>query len=154
MVKGQWQQVQELDIPDNGLDVFLKDFGKVTLFRTMLKDQRRHYVVYLPEEIPFEFDNFFKIHDSTGRLSSTIERSSRFSTSNTYRYAVNSLSEITFFAAISAFVYLQKMLIAQEFMNIYQHQRELFKETVGAFVERFAKGKELLLPKLARVINA
>ena len=53
MVKGRWQQVQDLDIPDNGLKVFLKDFGKVMLFRTMLKDQRRHYVVYLPEEVPF-----------------------------------------------------------------------------------------------------
>ena len=39
-------------------------------------------------------------------------------------------------------------------MNIYQHQRELFKETVGVFVESFAKGKEHLLPKLARTINA
>ena len=39
-------------------------------------------------------------------------------------------------------------------MNIYQHQRELFKETVGVFVESFAKGKEDLLPKLARTINA
>ena len=51
-------------------------------------------------------------------------------------------------------VYLQKMQIAQEFMNIYQHQRELFKETVGAFVESFAKGKEHLLPKLTSAINA
>ena len=39
-------------------------------------------------------------------------------------------------------------------MHIYQHQRELFKETVGAFVESFAKGKEHILPKLARAINA
>ena len=26
LVKGRWQQVQDLDIPDNSLDVFLKDF--------------------------------------------------------------------------------------------------------------------------------
>ncbi len=60
--KGQWQQVQNLDIPDNGLDVWLKDFGNVKLFRTMLKDQRRHYVVYLPEEVPFERNDFTQIH--------------------------------------------------------------------------------------------
>ena len=58
------------------------------------------------------------------------------------------------FAAILAFVYLQRMQITQEFMNIYQHQRELFRETVGAFVASFAKGKDCLLPKLARPINA
>ncbi|MGB1271407.1 MAG: IS701 family transposase, partial [Endozoicomonas sp.] len=58
------------------------------------------------------------------------------------------------FAAILAFVYLQKMLIAQEFTNIYQHQRALFKETVGTFVEAFAAGKEHLLPKITGAINA
>ncbi len=39
-------------------------------------------------------------------------------------------------------------------MNIYQHQRMLFKETAGAFVESFAKGKVHLLPKFARGMNA
>ena len=57
-------------------------------------------------------------------------------------------------AAILAFVYLQKMQMAREVMNIYQHQRELFKGIVDTFVESFAKGKEHLLPKLARAINA
>ncbi len=46
------------------------------------------------------------------------------------------------------------MQIAQEFTNIYQHQRELFKDVVGAFIEHFAKGKEQLLPKLHSTINA
>ena len=61
--KGQWQQVQDLNIPDNGLDVWLKNFGKVTLLRTMLKNQCRYHVVYLPEEVPFEHNDFSKIHD-------------------------------------------------------------------------------------------
>ena len=39
-------------------------------------------------------------------------------------------------------------------MDVYQHQRELFKETVDTFVESFAKGKEHFQPKLARAINA
>ena len=46
------------------------------------------------------------------------------------------------------------MQMAREVMNIYQHQRELFKGTVDTFVESFAKGEEHLLPKLARAINA
>ena len=29
----------------------------------MLKDPRHHYVVYLPEEAPFERDDFSRIHD-------------------------------------------------------------------------------------------
>jgi hypothetical protein len=48
--KGQWVQVQKLDIPDDGLVVWLKEFGYVRLFRTCLKDQPRHYAVYLTDE--------------------------------------------------------------------------------------------------------
>ena len=58
------------------------------------------------------------------------------------------------FASILSFVYLQKMQIEQAFTNIYQHQGELFKEVVGDYIERFAAGKDDLLPKLASVINA
>ena len=35
--KGAWVQVQELDIPDDGLMVWLRNFGQVKLFRTRLK---------------------------------------------------------------------------------------------------------------------
>ena len=58
------------------------------------------------------------------------------------------------FASILSFVYLQKMQIAQEFTNIYQHQRDLFKEVVGTFIKIFEEGKDNLLPKFLGVINA
>jgi len=48
--KGTWQQVQTLQIPEDGLIVWLKGYGNVKLFRTLLKNQPRHYVVYLPDE--------------------------------------------------------------------------------------------------------
>ena len=63
MEKGQWQQVQSLEIPDNGLEDWLKDFGKVQLFRTRLKNQPRHYVVYLPETADIHRQGFLYIHD-------------------------------------------------------------------------------------------
>ena len=152
--KGQWQQVQNLEIPDDGLDIWLKDFGKVRLFRTTLKDQCRHYVVYLPEDVPFQRNDFTLIHDQHWQIEQ-------------YHRAIKQVCHIEhfqvrnerpvrnhIFASILSFVYLQKMQIAQEFTNIFQHQREMFKETVGTFIETFAKGKDYLLPKFAGVINA
>jgi hypothetical protein len=32
------------------LEVWLRDFGQVKLFRTSLKDQVRHYAIHLPDE--------------------------------------------------------------------------------------------------------
>jgi len=37
--KGTWVQVQKLDVPDEGVMVWLRHFGPVKLFRTRLKDQ-------------------------------------------------------------------------------------------------------------------
>ena len=152
--KGQWKQVQVLEIPDDGLDVWLKDFGKVRLFRTTLKDQCRHYVIYLPEDIPFQRNSFIQIHDQHWRIEQ-------------YHRAIKQVCHIEhfqvrnerpvrnhIFASILSFVYLQKMQIAQEFTNIYQHQRDLFKEVVGTFIKIFEEGKDNLLPKFLGVINA
>ena len=50
LVKGTWVQVQSLDVPKDGLVVWLRDFGQVKLFRTSLKNQARHYIIHLPEE--------------------------------------------------------------------------------------------------------
>ncbi len=64
--KGTWTQVQQLEIADTGLKVWLRDFGEVQLFRTWLKDQLRHDIVWLPESSDdehFGMDDFQKLHD-------------------------------------------------------------------------------------------
>jgi hypothetical protein len=48
--EGTWVQVQKLDIPNDGLEVWLRDFGDVKLFRIHLKNQVRHYAIHLPDE--------------------------------------------------------------------------------------------------------
>ena len=154
LVKGEWLQVQNLDIPDDGLNVWLKDFGKIRLFRTTLKDQCRHYVVYLPEEVPFERDDFTLIHDQHWQIEQYHRAIKQVCHIEHFQVRKERPIRNHIFAAILAFVYLQKMQIAQEFTNIYQHQRELFKETVGTLVEAFAAGKEYLLPKITGAINA
>ena len=91
--KGQWQQVQTLKIPDDGLDVWLKDFGNVRLFRTTLKDQRRHYVVYLPEDTPFQLNatTSLRYMISTGRSNNITERSGKFAILSIFRCVMSGL---------------------------------------------------------------
>ena len=96
--KGNWTQVQQLDIPDDGLLVWLKDYGNVKLFRTWLKDQPRHYAVFLPDDDQLAAvgrKTFSEQHASTGILSSTTAPSSRSATSNISRCAAKPPSETT-----------------------------------------------------------
>ena len=66
IAKGQWSQVQQLAIPDDGLLVYLRGFGTVKVFRTWLKNQPRHYALYQSNEEAWATFNravFLKLHD-------------------------------------------------------------------------------------------
>lgn len=89
--KGSWVQVQHLDIPEDGLVVWLKNFGSVKVFRTQLKDQLRHYISALPsDEQTASFDRkaFAEQHDVIGRLNNITGRLSRYATLNAFKSAV------------------------------------------------------------------
>ena len=45
----EYVQVQSLEIPPSGLMVHLKQFGALKVFRTVFKDEFRHYVRFLPD---------------------------------------------------------------------------------------------------------
>jgi hypothetical protein len=46
---GKLVQVQSLDLPDDGLIVYLKAFGWVKVFCQSFKNERRYYIISLPE---------------------------------------------------------------------------------------------------------
>ena len=155
--KGTWQQVQSLDIPANGMLVYLRDFGQVKVFRTKLKDQLRHYIVYWPEESQLDAyrENDFKIaHDAHWNIEQ-------------YHRAIKQLCHIEhfqvrgeipisnhIFSALCGYVHLQKVCAIQLLSSIYQMQRELFKEVVAEFIEHFVVGKNHLDPQFNRAVNA
>jgi hypothetical protein len=155
--KGTWAQVQKLDIPEQGMLVWLRDFGQVKLFRTRLKDQMRHYVVYLPEneDYPaFQESAFTSLHDSHWK----IEQYHRMikQVCNIERFQVRSkvpmLNHI--FASLCSFVHLQKMQITDIITNAYQWRRELFRDVIATFIHGFVPDKDNLLPKFRPAVNA
>ena len=155
--KGQWSQVKQLEVPDDGLIVWLRQFGEVKLFRTRLKDQLRHYVVYLPDrnDYPaFGQQAFLELHDQHWQ----IEQYHRMikQVCNIERFQVRRRLPIQnhIFAAICGFVHLRQMQLAQLFENAYQWQRDLFTEVVVGFVAEFVQGKEHLNPQFHRAVNA
>lgn len=155
--KGRWEQVQSLTIPEDGLVVWLKEFGHVKLFRTQLKDQLRHYVVYLPnteDYAIFKKAEFQVIHDQHWR----IEQYHRMikQVCNIEKFQVRSRTPILnhIFSALCGYVYLQQMQINDVISNAYQWQRDLYKDVVAAFVNNFVVGKEHLNPQFTSAVNA
>ena len=155
--KGTWVQVQKLDVPDEGLVVWLRNVGPVKLFWTRLKDQLRHYVVCLLDADgynPFGRADFQKVHDQHWgieqyhRMLKQVCNIERFQV----RGKVPILNHI--FAALSSFVALQEMQFRHTIVNAYQWKRELFTDIVAAFVKGFIPGKKHLNPQFGATVNA
>lgn len=157
--KGHWVQVQQLDVPPEGRQVWLREFGEVKLFRTRLKDQLRHYMVFLPSTdvdryTSFGQSEFEKVHHQHWR----IEQYHRLikQVCNIERFQVRGKVPILnhIFAALCSYVYLQQMQFTDLISNAYQWQRELYKDIVASFVSNFIVGKEHLSPQFQPAVNA
>jgi hypothetical protein len=155
--KGSWLQVQHLDIPEDGLVVWLKNFGTVKVFRTQLKDQLRHYISALPSDeqtVSFDRKVFVEQHDRHWQIEQYHRAIKQVC--NIERFQVRSKGAIKnhLFAAICGFVQLQKLSFAAVINNCYSVQRNLFKEVIAAFIGSVMSSMDHLNPEFHPVVNA
>lgn len=47
--KGSEQQVQRVEIPEEGLNCYLPKFGEIKVYKQKFKEENRYYIIYLPE---------------------------------------------------------------------------------------------------------
>jgi len=121
--KGTWVQVQKLDIPDDGMRVWLRDFGNVKLFRARLKDQLRHYVVFLPEAEAydaFKQSDFQKLQNQHWQIEQYHHMIKQVC--NIEKFQVHGKVPILnhIFAALCGYVHLQRMQFTEIIRNAYQ----------------------------------
>ena len=146
--KGIWQKVQTVDVPDEGIKVWLKDFGEVILFRTMLKNQQRHYIVFLPKKTEIiSRQDFLKIHNQHSQIEQYHRAIKQIFHVEHFQIRNKKSIKNHIFAAIFSVVHLQKMRASEMIVNLYQHQRELYKKVVASFINSFVTGKEYLKPQ-------
>ena len=130
-----WIQVKELDLPEDGLMVWLPNFGKVKLFRTQLKNQLRHYVVHLTDTQPlsrFDCTAFQHYHDhhwqieQYHRVIKPVCHLERFQ----IRQEVASRNHL--FTALCGYVYLQRLKATDVIANAYRLQSDWFNNVVAS----------------------
>jgi len=155
--KGNWQQVQTLEIPENGLIVWLKGYGNVKLFRTQLKDQLRHTVVYLPDEeklTEFNHSEFNTEHAKHWQIEQYHRAIKQVCNIENFQVRGKQAIKNHLFAAICGYVQLQRLTSMQSITDCYQVRRELFTNVVKSFISEFLVGKENLSPLFSSIVNA
>jgi hypothetical protein len=155
--KGAWVQVQHLEIPEEGQEVWLRGFGPVKVFRTWLKDQPRHYAVHRPDGEPSAAvgrEAFRRWHDQHWQIEH-------------YHRAIKQVCHVEhfqvrgevpirnhIFSAICGYVQLQCRCALDLISNCYRLQRNLFNDVVASFIRSIIPDMENLNSQFQPVVNA
>ena len=135
--KGKEVQVQTLEIPEEGLMVYLKEFGWVKVFCQDFKNEARYYILYLPnlEDLKGQSrQNFKQIHDRHWQIEAFHRVIKQVC--NIERFHVRNGQAIRnhFFCSLRAFSRLQTMRIEGLIQNVYQVSRQLFIPVIRQFI--------------------
>lgn len=162
--EGRWTQVQKLNIPNDGQEVWLRVFGQVKLFRKHLKDQMRHYAIYLSDEkdptdngsklSSFTKIEFEKLHDQHWQIAQYHRAIKQVCNIESFQVRGKIAVKNHFFAAIFGYVELQKLRTIDVISNCYKLRRDLFNEVIASSMESFAPGMEHMNSKFQAAVNA
>jgi hypothetical protein len=155
--KGAWVQVQHLEIPEDGLAVWLRGFGPVKVFRTWLKDQPRHYAVHLPDSEPlaaFDRKAFRRWHDQHWHIEQYHRTVKQVCHIEHFQIRQPTAIRNHVFAAICGYVQLPRLRATEVIRNCYRLRRELFNEVIAVFIRTFMPTMEHLNPQFRPPVNA
>src|SRR5512144_1273665 len=154
---GSWIHVQQVEIPEDGLEVWLRGFGPVKVFRTRLKDQRRHDAVHRPDgESLAAVDRkaFQQWHDQHWQ----IEQYHRVLKQVCHVEHFQGRGEVPIrnhiFSAIGGYVQLQRLCAIDLISNCYRLQRNLFNDVIASFIRSIIPSMENLNSRFQPVVNA
>ncbi len=131
-------QVQNLEIPESGLIVYLKNFGQVKVFRRSFKNETyRYYIIYVSEKDTLnsitraEFKELHSIHWGIECYHSSFKQVCGIG-----QFMVRTTEAIKthFFSAIRAFTQLELMRADELIENWYELQRNLSLQVARDFI--------------------
>lgn len=134
----KYTQVRNLEIPDSGLVVYLKNFGRVKVFQRNFKNEaERYYIAYLPnsddtEQISRqEFNQFHSVHWGIECYHRAVKQLCGIE-----RFMVRTTEAIHthVFCSIRAFTQLELMRTEELIENWYEVQRNLYLQVARGFI--------------------
>ncbi len=140
-----YTQVKKLNIPDEGLVVYLKSFGRVKVFRRIFKNEdERYYIMFVPYEdalvtiARMEFQELSSIHWGIECYHRALKQ-----VCGIERFMVRATEAVRthFFSAIRAFIHLELMRAGELIDNWYELQRNLSLQVARDFILEHLKQK-------------
>ena len=154
---GFWVQVQQLEIPNEGREGWLRGFGQVKLFRTQLKDQWRPYAVHRPDGGPltgFGREAFLRLQDQHWQIEQYHRAIKQVCHAEHFQVRGQLPIRNHIFSAICGYVQLQRLCAMELISHCYRLQRDLFNGVIAAFIHSIMPSMENLNSQFQPVVNA
>ena len=151
----KYVQVQTLDIPQDGLIVYLKQVGRVKIFRTVFKNEFRYYVMFVTNSDKLEsisWAEFQKIHDQHWGIEQYHRALKQVCNIERFQVRESQAIRTHIFCAIRGFVQLEFLRFRAEIVNWYSLKRELFTEVIRSFIVNNLESNFLDLNNLERIV--
>lgn len=154
----KYTQVKDLEIPDSGLVVHLKNFGRVKVFRRTFKNEtERYYITYLTDmdatqEISRqEFNQWHSVHWGIECYHRAIKQLCGIE-----RFMVRTTQAILthIFCSIRAFTQLEFMRAEELIEDWYEVQRNLYLQVARGFIMEHLKQKLGSNAQKSSIVNA
>lgn len=136
--KGAYIQAQTLnDYPEEGKQVYLKEYGNVKLFRQTRKNESRYYIIgvaHLDTLDDINGGHFEKIHQQHWNIE-CFHRAIK-QTCHIEHFQVRTPEAVSthIHCALLAFIQLEWMTLKNKIINWYQLKRDLFSEIIKQFI--------------------
>ncbi|WP_341531635.1 transposase (plasmid) [Nostoc sp. UHCC 0302] len=138
-------QVQNLEIPESGLIVYLKNFGQVKVFRRSFKNVRvasrreayRYYIMYLSEKdalFSISIKEFKELHSIHWGIECYHRAIKQVCGIGHFMVRTTEAIKTHFFSAIRAFTQLELMRAEELIENWYEIQRNLSLQVARDFI--------------------
>ena len=131
-------QVQNLEIPEDGLIVYLKNFGQVKVFRKSFKNEtKRYYIMYIPEKDTLNSisrTEFQELHSIPWGIECYHRAIKQVCGIGRFMVRTTDAIKTHFFSAIRAFTQLELMRAEDLIENWYEIQRNLSLQVARDFI--------------------
>jgi len=142
---GEYTQVQNLEVPDDGLMVHLKKFGRVKVFRRTFKDEtKRYYIMYIPDPDAsgqISRQEFKQLHSTHWGIECYHRAIKQVCGIERFMVRTTAAIKTHFFTAIRAFTQLELMRAEELINNWYEVQRQLSLQVARDFILKHLKQK-------------
>ena len=138
-------RVQNLEIPETGLIVYLKNFGQVKVFRRSFKNESsRYYIMYMPNKdalFLISVTDFQELHSIHWGIECYHRAIKQVCGIEQFMVRTSEAIRTHFFSAIRAFTQLELMRTEELIENWYEIQRNLSLHVARDFILEHLKQK-------------